>query len=486
MFTRPITVTSSAPTRSWMRFTSTITLAAIATTVIAGDCGTSPTTALLLEGDAAPDTGDSYQTFDRPNISEAGHVAFAGDTDGETSGDDVVYVDARLVAREGTPAPGAKGGLFGSFEFFETGHQVNAAGEVAFISSLTGVPSDENRALYHEATLVVREGQEVAGISGRQLVDLGFAGLTDDGRVGYLADLDGSTSDDSVIVLDGAVLYREGDPAPGLPGVFFDGDFDEIQWNGAGDLLFEGNTSLPGAQDWVLFRRRTVEGGIVEDAVAQEGQLIQTRDGADFLELILQSALAENGDWAMRGNLGVAPSAADAIIITGAGVQVQQGDPIPELPGAVLGNFNGVDLNSHGDLLYLADIEGASGIDEGLFLNGCLLITDGMQAPGLPEGTLLTDIGFEDTWINDAGQIVFAAGYQGGDGLFRLDITGSIPCTGDVDGDALVGFSDLTLVLANFGACPGGGEPCPADVDDDGTVAFSDLTLVLASWGPCP
>ena len=53
--------------------------------------------------------------------------------------------------------------------------------------------------------------------------------------------------------------------------------------------------------------------------------------------------------------------------------------------------------------------------------------------------------------------------------------------TGDVDGDGLVDFTDLLLVLGGFGSCPPA--PCPEDVDGDGVVSFSDVLLVLANFG---
>jgi hypothetical protein len=444
--------------------------------------------AFLVQGDPAPGTGAAFQEFDRPNISEAGHIAFAGDTDAATD-DDVVYADMTLVALEGQAAPGTKGGTYGSFEFFETAQQVNVGGDVAYIATLADLPTTEDRAVYLDDALVAQEGQAAPGIAGRLLVDFGFAGVGNDGRVGFLADLDGATTDDSVIYLDGAVVYRQGDMVPGMAGVTWDGDFDEIQWNGAGDLVFEGNTSLAGG-DMVLFLRRNVAGaGLVEEVVVQEGQAVDADGGADFLELFLQSALAENGMWGMRGNLGVAPSTSDAVILTEGGFYTQEGRDVPELPGTVTGNFNGVDINSLGDVLYLADLEGAppAGVEEGLFINGCLLITDGVQAPGLPEGTLISDIGFETMFINDNRQIVFEASYGGavaGDGLFTVEFPLE-KCPGDIDGTGDVGFPDLLVVLANWGPY----EPCPphlaGDIDLDCEVGFGDLLVVLSSWGPC-
>jgi hypothetical protein len=347
--------------------------------------------------------------------------------------------------------------------------------------------SGGDRAVYLNDTLIAQEGSNPPGIVDRLYVDFGYAGVMDDGTVGFLADLDGATTDDSIIVFGDMVLYRQGDPVPGLKGETWDGDFDEVEWNGAGDLLFEGNTSLA-TDDMVVFRRRHVKGGgIVEEIVAQEGMEIKASGGPDFLELILQNALAENGMWGLRGNLGIASADADAVIITESGFMAQQGDDVPELPDTVLGNFNGVDINSLGDVLYLADLEGTPpvGVDEGLFVNGCLLVTDGEQAPGLPEGTTFSDIGFEDLFINDNRLIVFAANYTGtvsGDGLFTIQLPVDEDCPEDIDGSGEVGFTDLLAVLTAWGPCPG----CPEDIDGDDTVGFTDLLAVLSAWGPCP
>ena len=55
-------------------------------------------------------------------------------------------------------------------------------------------------------------------------------------------------------------------------------------------------------------------------------------------------------------------------------------------------------------------------------------------------------------------------------------------CSADLDGDEIVGFSDLTRVLTEWGICV---VPCAADFDDSGDVGFNDLTFVLQYWGPC-
>lgn len=52
----------------------------------------------------------------------------------------------------------------------------------------------------------------------------------------------------------------------------------------------------------------------------------------------------------------------------------------------------------------------------------------------------------------------------------------------DVDGDGLVGITDLLLLLGAWGPCPPAGE-CPGDLDCDGLVGINDFLVLLASWG---
>ncbi len=53
---------------------------------------------------------------------------------------------------------------------------------------------------------------------------------------------------------------------------------------------------------------------------------------------------------------------------------------------------------------------------------------------------------------------------------------------GDLDGDGVVGASDLLILLANWGPCDDC-DDCPADLDDDCTVGVGDLLILLSNWG---
>jgi len=66
------------------------------------------------------------------------------------------------------------------------------------------------------------------------------------------------------------------------------------------------------------------------------------------------------------------------------------------------------------------------------------------------------------------------------DGDGRPDECYAPACIADLDDDGSVGASDLSLLLASWGA-----SGASADLDGDGDVGASDLSLLLAAWGGC-
>jgi hypothetical protein len=52
----------------------------------------------------------------------------------------------------------------------------------------------------------------------------------------------------------------------------------------------------------------------------------------------------------------------------------------------------------------------------------------------------------------------------------------------DLDGDGSVGFNDLLILLATWGACQPPPAECDADLDGRGGVGFGDLLILLAHW----
>ncbi len=61
------------------------------------------------------------------------------------------------------------------------------------------------------------------------------------------------------------------------------------------------------------------------------------------------------------------------------------------------------------------------------------------------------------------------------------------PCPWDLNGDGVVGATDLAFLGGSWGN-PGcmGMLPCPADFDGNGSVGSTDQAQLLGAWGPCP
>jgi hypothetical protein len=59
-------------------------------------------------------------------------------------------------------------------------------------------------------------------------------------------------------------------------------------------------------------------------------------------------------------------------------------------------------------------------------------------------------------------------------------------CTADLDGDDVVGGSDLGILLGAWGFHGIGANHSDADIDADGVVGGGDLGAMLAQWGECP
>ncbi len=54
---------------------------------------------------------------------------------------------------------------------------------------------------------------------------------------------------------------------------------------------------------------------------------------------------------------------------------------------------------------------------------------------------------------------------------------------GDLNGDGLVGVTDLIQLLTSWGRCEPPCPPlCPADLDGDCGVRITDLLILLSNW----
>ncbi|MEY3021099.1 MAG: hypothetical protein RIS86_295, partial [Planctomycetota bacterium] len=75
----------------------------------------------------------------------------------------------------------------------------------------------------------------------------------------------------------------------------------------------------------------------------------------------------------------------------------------------------------------------------------------------------------------------FDPAFHSGPGWRNVVDEAPAPCVGDIDGDGVVGGSDLAAILGAWGS----GNAPAADLDGDGLVTGADLSIVLGAWGNC-
>ncbi|MBC8309354.1 MAG: hypothetical protein ISR75_06375 [Phycisphaerales bacterium] len=111
----------------------------------------------------------------------------------------------------------------------------------------------------------------------------------------------------------------------------------------------------------------------------------------------------------------------------------------------------------------------------------CLHTMDGGQTwlldkPGLNTGPL--DVEFFDSSI--AWAVGSSNMNQSTVALYTNDTVSECPPE-DIDGDGIIGTTDLLAMIGAWGPCSG----CPEDIDNSGTVDTSDLLSLIGVWGPC-
>ena len=98
-------------------------------------------------------------------------------------------------------------------------------------------------------------------------------------------------------------------------------------------------------------------------------------------------------------------------------------------------------------------------------------------------------VGYDDTFDNHPTWAVEAQSVPWNNMPFSASISlgaytaaifsQSPPCTGDINGDGMIGVDDLLLVIAYWGTDGG-------DIDGDGTTDVDDLLSIINAWGNCP
>jgi len=220
---------------------------------------------VALKGGAAPDTGTFYAgpfAVGSPVLNAQGHTAFYGFLGGggaTHTNDEGIWRQTssglEIVVREGDLAPGLGPDVRFGNRSFGAAPAINAAGDVAFLSTLTGPGAPPNRqAIWSRASggplrLVARSGGAAPGTSSTFLQFDEDPLINAQGRVAFWGFLTGVV-DGSGLWAEGAggslqLVARGGDPAPSTDSLFQGIHKLSISLNARGQTAFVG--SLAGA-----------------------------------------------------------------------------------------------------------------------------------------------------------------------------------------------------------------------------------------------
>ncbi len=134
------------------------------------------------------------------------------------------------------------------------------------------------------------------------------------------------------------------------------------------------------------------------------------------------------------------------------------------------------------DVLWLGESEHGTGASE----QWHRYILENAEAAGVPAISLLLDPRFGGLDDQIAAGLRSNANHYSAAGVDTLAeawierlAEAALPADADLDGDGLVGATDLATLIAAWGLCEG---PCPADLDGDRVVGPADLAALVASW----
>jgi uncharacterized repeat protein (TIGR01451 family) len=211
------------------------------------------------------------------------------------------------------------------------------------------------------------------------------------------ADTTFPTTEDEVILVNGAVVAREGTAAPWTAGELTGLIDTKLGINDAGQWVFATNTDGPaGADEYIVL----FSGGTFT-AAAQEGQPAGPIVGATWGGTLDSGVVASGGAVGLSSDLlGGVPATQDDVLVLGPALLAQEGVTVPpgQLGAEAWENFSLEDFWVSADgsgWLAQGDLLGATTTDEVVAVNGTVVVQ---------EGVILTGSGFANPV--DSGGIV--------------------------------------------------------------------------------
>lgn len=313
---------------------------------------------------------------------------------------------------------------------------------------------DSGGGLFQEVSLTpATQGQLVAHFDGRRGVTVedggvvSWAGLDGNGNEVALATVGGAGPATNITHTGSALVFTESvasqdlhlqtnltHPGGGSWTIFFAGYFSNSNANGAQNsgMYVYNLTNAPNGTNGLNLQRDNVTGGFVAEIFGSAGTTAYGRiEQFDDTHTVFRS---EHTTTPRRSRLHANGEMIGAERVTGW--------TAVENPSLTIGAFdNGTTFNGSG-YTFLGEITH-------------LLVFEGTLCSG--------DMAAIEAFLGSAG---------------------TAPCPGDANGDLLVNFEDLNLILAAYGTQSGSDDyPPPVDLNGNCAVDFGDLNETLGSFG---
>lgn len=428
------------------------------------------------------------------------------------------------VAFTGLAAPG-----LGTATFDRPGNYpgLNAAGAVAFLSTVAGVLPPNSQGIWTDAPghldLVAATGMAAPGAPGANFVAFSDPMIADLGQVAFLASLDLQLGSALPTIgvwtrTAGTVtpVMIPGDPLP-LSVDFFD-SARRFAIQASGEATFTSSLAGPqitAANDTGMWR----QAGTGLQQVAREGDLAPGTGGAQFDDFFEIDSLSPAGVIAFGSHLrGTGVTAANDYalyteVASTLNLVFREGDPAPGVPGAVFANWGTgfavpkPEANDAGHIAFTGTITGpgvTNANNQGLWATtpaaDRLVARTGQPidvdpSPLVANIKIVSRLEFGNT-IGTSGRLnrrVFNNHYEAGflarftdgsEAAIVADLLGGLPAimVGDANLDAAVNLLDLEIMAGHFRQS-GGAIFQEGDFNGDARVDVLDLNLLRHNWG---
>lgn len=332
------------------------------------------------EGSGIFDRPDLIGLIDtRLSINNDGAFVFATNTSGDTATDEVIIRGSivgsgdLITAVQETDGVVLNGGGSATLGASVWLGDILSDGRIAYGASLSGPTSGGTSGLIIDRQVIAQADADIPGMQAGGAMESwdvfdvqDFRTNADGSRWLAQGDLNGATTGDDVIVVDGNVVLQEGQSF-GTQGSTISA-ITEGYMDSAGNWMARGSND--DGQDWLVMNGSTIAetGGAITSGASE------TWSDAPFSSTFFWMASNNNGDYVIGGTTSNPDTEADAVLVlNGTTVLLRQGDAV-DLNGdgmlnddAFIDIFNNDDgfLTDDGFLYFTADLVDGAGASLG-------------------------------------------------------------------------------------------------------------------------